>query len=168
MSELKPRPPFAVDGKYNTYGRWPRDAHHYEEGALIGSQESRVAVLSDLLRSPIAEDRVRAMIYIESLRVTVPAFVVIEALDSPNLNREGIAKDLRLANRTEWSAHVDEAEAELWRAEFQRLSDAQIARHPWWGENSRRIFTVEYRENAGINGLRMPGADPKTCISAFT
>lgn len=174
MSELTLREPFRHDGQYPNYGRYSKGERDYEPDGLVHDQRSRVAMLGDLMRSTDPMDRVRAAVYINSLRVTVPAFVVVETPDSPNLYRWGrdVTAEERasiVARRSEWSAHVDEADAKAWCETLQRKADHQLAQHPWWGEGSKRIFGVEFWEHAQVDQLRQPGADPERHLaSAFS
>lgn len=173
LSDIKVRDIYQPDGQYGHSARYPTEERHYEPESFIHGDRARAAELVDLLVSSDPADRVRAMVYIESIRVTVPAFVVLEAPESPNLFRheqEDMSDERRqqiLANRTHWSVHVDGEEAIAWAAKLQEKHDAHIAKHPWWGPDSRRVFGVEWMERANIRQLRQPGADPDRHIRAF-
>lgn len=162
--ELRLKPIYRHDGRYGDSARWPVREYEYESG-LVGGQQARALLLGYLMTSPDPIDRVRARIYIESFEVTVPAFAVVESPDSPNLykfDREPTPerRDQIVKRRTVWSAHFDQRDAVAWRDAWQAKFDADLAKHPHWGPGSKRIFVIEYRDDAPVGQLRQPGADP--------
>lgn len=169
MTDLVVKPEYLPDGEFGYGGRYPDSSRQYEPGSLDHDRLTRISMLPDLLASDDPMDRVRAHVYLREITATVPAFVVVETAESPNLRRDGERMlESRMRQRMAWSAHLDEADAQAWRDDIQRRADAQRAKHPWWGPESARIFGVEHWDHAPVYALRQPGADPRRHCTAFS
>lgn len=152
-------------GAYGREGRYPTGwSGNYERIPEVTEE-----TLSAFLTSPDVEDRIAAYNFLANYQARLPeVWVVIEDPEtSPNLQRNfGVDRKARGVDYAvryhSWSAHVDRADADAWCALFQRKSDEDCDRHPWWGPQSRRKFVVIRGAGAAVGQLRQPGAEPWT------
>lgn len=159
MKLLVKLPDYGPGGQYAWDGRYPDSRLGYLDGSIPVGDDA-VAQLSTLLLSPEIEDRLKARVILAQLRATLPAvWIVREAEDSPNLNRDDWPRQFRPTFA--WSAHVDREDADAWCAMFQAASDALVDRYHW-GESARRKFEVALEAGAPASQLRQPGATPRT------
>lgn len=147
--------------RYNTHGRWPRHSREYEDFEPV-SQEDRIAALPSLMASNDPLDRIKALVIIEELSVTLPyVWCVVEKNDSPfRLAFPGAARSV-------WSAHETEDEALQWCAVTQANFDRNFERNRS-PERGRRTFEIAFLPDAPATQLRMPAADPLRHNHAFT
>jgi hypothetical protein len=149
------KPGYGTDGKYAGDGRYPSALHAFEEFPDIDWSTISLYATSD---DPL--DRIAALAWINDQRVRLPEmWVVIEdPHESPNLQREGWTRTMEQQISQAWSVHFTEEDAIIWRDGFQAKSDAQVAKHPWWGDSARRKYAVVKAAGAPASQLRQPGA----------
>lgn len=142
------------------------DVGRYDLGSFSHFRDDLVAQtglvhLTGLASSPDWEDRVRAEVLRQRLRITLPDQFpcIYETVDSPSRSGSAHLKP----HPHPWVKSPDITMLEALLSDYQELWDAYTSQ---WGLTSRRTFAVGRLDGLSPGGLFRPGTTPEQVIGS--